>query len=177
MLAETLVTQHSPCYSAVSASLMNPLPDCSIYSLFCYTHYLILWISTSLLQRFTSESSRELMSSEEYCSDLRKLNSEQRQVVMFLLLLIKLPSQLPLSLSLFSISSLALSSLCSLSQFSLFSLSSFPLSTISSSSDHLSSYDKEFKFRSVSLISEMPLVRGLSALLSHCQIEVNHLPL
>ena len=29
MLAETPVTQHSPFYSAVSASLTNPLPDCS----------------------------------------------------------------------------------------------------------------------------------------------------
>ena len=35
--AETLVTQHSPCYSAVSASLVNPSPDCSNYSPFCHT--------------------------------------------------------------------------------------------------------------------------------------------
>ena len=34
MLAETLVTQRSPCYSAVSASLTNPLPDCYNYSPF-----------------------------------------------------------------------------------------------------------------------------------------------
>ena len=40
MLAETPVTQRSPCYSAVSSSLMNPLPDCSNYSPFCHTHYL-----------------------------------------------------------------------------------------------------------------------------------------
>ena len=34
MLAETPVTQRSPCYSAVSTSLTNPLPDCSNYSPF-----------------------------------------------------------------------------------------------------------------------------------------------
>ena len=41
VLAETLVTQRSPCYSAVSAI---PLPDCSNYSPFCRTHCLILRI-------------------------------------------------------------------------------------------------------------------------------------
>ena len=40
MLAETPVTQRSPCYSAVSSSFTNPLPDCSNYSPFCHTHYL-----------------------------------------------------------------------------------------------------------------------------------------
>ena len=73
VLAETPVTQHSPCYSAVSASLTNPLPNCSNYSPFCNTYYLILRINTSclhccslsMLQRFTAESSRELMSSED----------------------------------------------------------------------------------------------------------------
>ena len=40
MLAETPVTQRSSCYSAVSSSLTNPLPDCSNYSPFCHTHYL-----------------------------------------------------------------------------------------------------------------------------------------
>ena len=30
----------SPCYSAVSALLMNPLPDRSNYSPLCHTHYL-----------------------------------------------------------------------------------------------------------------------------------------
>ena len=49
MLAETPVTQHSPCYSVVSSSLIIPLPDCSNYSLFCHTHYLILRINTSLV--------------------------------------------------------------------------------------------------------------------------------
>ena len=129
MLAETPVTQCSPCYFAVSASLTNPLPDCSNYSSFCHTHYhyldeyLIslvgqtlyqaapLETNTSLLQRFTAEYSRELMSSMEYCSALRKLNNKQRQVVMFLLLF-KLSSQLPfVSFSFLSIYILSLSSI------------------------------------------------------------------
>ena len=46
MLAETLVTQRSTCYSAVSALLTNSLPDCYNYSPFCHTHYLILQINT-----------------------------------------------------------------------------------------------------------------------------------
>ena len=37
---KTPVTQRSPCYSAVSALLMNPLPDHSNYSPLCHTHYL-----------------------------------------------------------------------------------------------------------------------------------------
>ena len=32
---------YSPCYSAVSALLNNPLPDCSNYSPLYHTHYLI----------------------------------------------------------------------------------------------------------------------------------------
>ena len=40
MLAKTPVTQHSPCYSAVSALVINPLPDHSNYSPLCHTHYL-----------------------------------------------------------------------------------------------------------------------------------------
>ena len=95
---KTPVTQRSPCYSAVSALLMNPLPDRSNYSPLCHTHYLTpdqyfivssgqtlyqatSWrqiLQSSLLQRFTAESSREL------CA-LRKLNNKQRQVSMFLL--------------------------------------------------------------------------------------------
>ena len=94
---KTLVTQRSPCYSAVSALLMNPLPDRSNYSPLCHTHYLTLdqyfivssgqtlyqaasWrliLQSSLLQHFTAESSREL-------SALRKLNNKQRQMSMFL---------------------------------------------------------------------------------------------
>ena len=38
--AETPVTQRCPCYSAVSASLTNPLPECSKYSPFCHTFIL-----------------------------------------------------------------------------------------------------------------------------------------
>ena len=129
MLAETPVTQRSPCYSAVSSSLTNPLPDCSNYLPLCHTHYLTLrpdqyftslfgakpftkplhWRIFTLLQRFTAESSRELMSSEEYRSALRKLNNKQRQVVMFLLLLFKLSSQFSfVSFSFLSISILSL---------------------------------------------------------------------
>ena len=114
VLAETPVTQRSPCYSAVSSSLMNPLPDCSIIRHFATpitscslssrinTHYSLRvrpftkslrWRIFTLLQRFTAESSRELMSSEEYLSALRKLNNKQRQVMMFILLLFKLSSQ------------------------------------------------------------------------------------
>ena len=94
---KTPVTQRSPCYSAVSALLMNPLPDRSNYSPLSHTHYLTpdqyfivssgqtlyqaaswrLILQSSLLQRFTAESSREL-------SALRKLNNKQRQVSMFL---------------------------------------------------------------------------------------------
>ena len=39
--------------------------------------------NVSLLQLFTSESSQQLMSSEEYRSALRNLNNKQRQVVVF----------------------------------------------------------------------------------------------
>ena len=140
MLAETPVTQHSPCYSTVS-SLMNPLPHCSNYLPFCHTHYVILrihrymlrgpnvadhlpsfcgWLplyqaapletihccNSTLLQ---NESSRKLMSLEEYHSALRKLNNKQRQVVVFLILLFKLSSQFPLvSFSFLSIHILSL---------------------------------------------------------------------
>ena len=143
--------QHIPCYSAVSASLTKPIPDCSNYSPFCHTNYLILWINTSLvlqarpftkplrwsletntslLQRFTAESSRELMSLEKYRSALRKLNSKQRQVVC--------SSSSSSNCHLNSVCFSSLSSLCSLSQSSLFSLSP-SLSTITSfSSDQFS---------------------------------------
>ena len=62
--------QHSPCYSAVSALLTNPLPDRSTYSPLCHTQYLTptinqaaswrLILQSSLLQCFTAESSQEL---------------------------------------------------------------------------------------------------------------------
>ena len=140
------VTQRSPCYSAVSALLTNPLPDRCNYSPLCHTHYLTpdhyfivssgqtlyqaaswrLILQSSLLQRFTAESSRELRA-------LRKLNNKQRQVSMFLL---KFLIQFPLSLF-----SLSLSSLYSFSQSSL-----FPLPIPSFSSDQLFVLDKDFKF-------------------------------
>ena len=85
--------QCSPCYSAVSALLRNHLPDRSNYSPLYHTHYSLrintslvssgqtlyqagswrLILQSSLLQRFTAESSQEL-------SALRKLNNKQRQV-------------------------------------------------------------------------------------------------
>ena len=108
------MTQRSPCYSAVSALLTNPLPDHSNYSPLCHTHYLTpintslvssgqtlyqaaswrLILQSSLLQRFTAESSREV-------STVRKLNNKQRQVSMFLF---KLLNQFPfLSISILSL--------------------------------------------------------------------------
>ena len=127
LLAKTLVTQHSPCYSAVSALLMNPLPDRSNYSPVCHTHYLTpdqyfvvssgqtlyqaaswrLILQSSLLQRFTAESSWEL-------SALRKLNNK-RQVSMFLLkFLIQFPFVSFLSISILSLLPFSILSLLSL---------------------------------------------------------------
>ena len=122
VLVKTLVTQRSPCYSAVSALFMNPLPDHSNYSPLCHTHYLTparintslissgqtlykaaswrLILQSSMLQCFTAESSREL-------SALRKLNYKQRQVSTFLILLFKLLIQLPFLFSLLPFSILS----------------------------------------------------------------------
>ena len=131
MLVKTPVTQLSPCYSAVSALFINPLPDRSNYSPLCHTHYLTpdkyftslfsqtlyqaaswrLILQSSILQRFTAESSREL-------SALRRLNNKQRQVSMFLILL-KLLTQFPF-VSFLSIAIL------SLLPFSIFSLLPLP---------------------------------------------------
>ena len=105
---KTPVTQRSPCYSAVSALLMNPLPDRSNYSPLCHTHYLtpdlvssgqtlyqvVSWrliLQSSMLQRFTANSRREL-------SALKLLNNKQRKVSMFLMFLFKLLTQLPFSI-------------------------------------------------------------------------------
>ena len=150
MLAETPVSQCSPCYSAVSSLLMNPLPD---YSPLCYTHYLIHQINTSLVsleqtlyQAAPLETNTSLLSALLHnlvgnsClrRTLRKLNNKQRQVVMFLLILFKLSSQFPfVSFSFLSISIL------SLLPFSILSLLPFlispSLSTIPSfSSDQFS---------------------------------------
>ena len=63
MLAKTPVTQHSPCYSAVSASLVKPSPDCSNYSPFCHTLILrkpFKIVKTSrFIQVVTSHTQRE----------------------------------------------------------------------------------------------------------------------
>ena len=114
---KTPVTQRSPYYYAVSALLMNHLPDRSNYSPLCHTLYLTLRINTSLvtsgqthyqavswrlihqssmLQCCNAESSRDL-------SALRKLNNKQRQVSMFLSLLFKLLTQQPIVSVLFSL--------------------------------------------------------------------------
>ena len=125
-------TQRSPCYSAVSALLKNPLPDHSNYSPFCHTHHLTpdqyftslfgpdlyraasLETNTSLLQRFTAESRN---SGETQCLEEAEQQAEASVGVPYP------PLQIVNSLSLFSLS---LSSLCSLSQSSLFSLSTIP---------------------------------------------------
>ena len=77
MLAETPVTWRSPCYSVVSASLINP---------FLIIRYLPhplphLRINTSLLQHFTADLVWEFKCLVEYRSALRKLYNKQRQVV------------------------------------------------------------------------------------------------
>ena len=69
-----------------------------------------LILQSSMLQRFTAESSLDL-------GALRKLNNKQRQVLMFLILLLKFLTHFPF---------LYLSSHCFLSQYSLFSLSTIP---------------------------------------------------
>ena len=126
---KTPVTQRSPCYSAVSALLMNRLPDRSNYSPLCHTHYLIpVQYFTSLFRpdplpsceldtntskfnaaALTAESSQEL-------SALRKLNNKQRQVSMFLILLFKLLTQLPFVSFLFSLLPFSVLSLLPLPQ-------------------------------------------------------------
>ena len=63
-----------------------------------------LILPSSMLQRFTAESSREL-------SALRKLNNKQRQVLMFLILLFKLLTQLPFVSFLFSLPPFSIPSL------------------------------------------------------------------
>ena len=85
MLAKTPVIQCSPCYSAVSALLKNPLPDHSNYSLplphpyLTPDQYLVssgqilyqaapLESNTSLLQHFTAESSQALRRNAVPCS-------------------------------------------------------------------------------------------------------------
>ena len=114
MLAKSPVTQRSPCYSAVSALLTNPLPDCSNYSPLCHTHYLTR-INTSLVSsgqtlyqaaswRLDILQSSMLQQSSRELSALRKLINKKRQVWMFLILLFKLLTQFPfLSISILSL--------------------------------------------------------------------------
>ena len=126
MLAKTPMVQCSPCYSTVSALLMNPLPDRSNY-LPLLPHPLphspintsLVSSGNTLYQAAPLETNKS--GTQEKPSALRKLNNKQRQVLMFLILLFKLLTQFPLSLF-----SLSLSSLCSFSQSSLFSLSTIP---------------------------------------------------
>ena len=121
MLAKTPVTQRSPCYSAVSALLINPLPDRSNYSPLCHIHYLTPDQYFTSLFRPDPLPSRELETNtfKVHCcsallqnlsrelSALRKLNNKQRQVSMFLILLFKLLTQF-LFVSFLSISILSL---------------------------------------------------------------------
>ena len=105
MLAETPVTERSPCYSAVSFPLSNPLPDCSNYLPFCHTHYLTLrpdLYFTSLL------GPNHVFGGVPQCLEEAEQQAEA-SVVMFLLLLFKLLSQFSfVSFSFLSISILSL---------------------------------------------------------------------
>ena len=101
------MTQHSPCYSAFSSSLMNPLPYCSNYP-----HLLPRspdqYFTKSLRARpFTKPLRWRLTATQEKHSALRKLNNKQRQKMLLLLLLFKLSSQFPF-VSFLSISILSL---------------------------------------------------------------------
>ena len=98
VLVKTPVTLRSPCYSAVSALLTNPLPDRSNYSPLCHTHYLTPDQYFTSLFRPDPLPSCELETNnfKVHCcsallqnlsrehSALRKLNNKQRQVSMFL---------------------------------------------------------------------------------------------
>ena len=77
-----------------------------------------LILQSSLLQRFTVESSREL-------SALRKLNNKQRQVSMFLILLLKLLTQFPFVSFLYPLSAPFLNPLPSLTPIPSFSSDHF----------------------------------------------------
>ena len=127
MLAETPVTQRSPCYSAVCSSLTNPLPDCSNYLPFCPTHYLILRTNTSLVSSGqTIYQAAPLETIFHCCSQNLSREEEAEQQAEPSVDVPPPPPHIVISLSLFSLS---LSSLSSLSQSSLFSLSSFPLAS------------------------------------------------
>ena len=123
-------------YSALLSILLEKHLANPISHLFSFTSK---WssFSGSLLQHFTAESSREVMSSEKYSWALRKLNNKQGQVVMFLVLLFKLSSQF--SFVPFSYLTFSILSLLPFSILSLLFLISPSLSTITSfSSDQFS---------------------------------------
>ena len=142
VLAETLVTQHSPCYSAVSASLTNPLPGCSNYSPLCHTHYFILRIiNTSLVSSWARPFAKPLhwRLILHCCSALlqnlvgnsgvtRSLEEAEQQAEESVDVPPP-PLQIVISVPFCLLSFFSLPSLCSLSQPSLFSLSSFPLTS------------------------------------------------
>ena len=74
MLVKTPVTQRSPCYSAESALLMNPLPDRSNYSPICHTHYLTpdqyftsLFVSDPLPNRELESNTSKFNAAALYC--------------------------------------------------------------------------------------------------------------
>ena len=105
MLAKTPVTQRSPCYSAVSALLINPLPDRSNYSPLCHTHYLTPdQYFTSLfrpdpipsreLETNTSKFNAAALYSGTQCLEEAEQQAEA-SVDMFLILLFKLLTQFP----------------------------------------------------------------------------------
>ena len=138
MLAKTPVTQCSPIYSAVSASLMNPFPDCSNYLPFWHTHYLILQINTSLVSRarpFTKllrwrlilDCCSALLQNLVGKSGVTQCLEEAEQQVEASVDVSPPPLQIVISVPFCLISLFSLPSLCSLSQSSLFSLSSIPL--------------------------------------------------
>ena len=106
-LYDACTPSSGPCYSAVSALLMNPLPDHSNYSPLCHTHYLTpdqyftsLFRPDPLPSRELETNTSKFTAAALYCrtsrelSALRKLNNKQRQVSMFLILLFKLLTQL-----------------------------------------------------------------------------------
>ena len=119
-MVKTPVTQRNPCYSAVSALLTNPLPDRSKLFATFVTPTTSLVLQQSVRARpFTEMLRRRLIlhcyslycriqsGTLEKCSALRKLNNKQRQVSMFLILLLKLLTQFPF-VSFLSISILSL---------------------------------------------------------------------
>ena len=121
MLVKTLVTQRSPCYSAVSA-LLTILCRIVLNIRHFATPTTSILINTPLVstgqtlyQAAPLETNTILLSSllqnlvgnSEKRSALRKLNNKQRQVSMFLILLLKLLTQFPF-VSFLSISILSL---------------------------------------------------------------------